>query len=122
MADVVLDQLDPAGVGKFEKESRILFTPAEPPFPHVVLSGSVFGIEHSIYGNIQTDENTKDTTIQLVVGPWWKHLQKVVAHVAIGEYYSSNPDQDDHMRWGIHQLTFTEKGGATGGPNASEKR
>jgi hypothetical protein len=118
---IVLDQLDPAAEGTFENESRILFTPAAPPFPHVVFSGSVSGLEN-IYGNILTDDDSRDTEVHLVVGPWWKHLQNVVAHVAIGEYYSSNPDQDDFMRWGSQKVRFTEKLGEIGTPNAGEKR
>lgn len=126
---LVLDSLLPVGDVKFAKESRIGFTapagPSQPPFQHVVFQGSVLNIIHTgddINADAGSDADVINNLIHLVVGPWWGDLQKVVPHVTIGEYYSSNPDQDDYMRWSIQGLTFTKKAGAIGSPNAGEKR
>ncbi|MDJ0835570.1 MAG: hypothetical protein QNK37_03580 [Acidobacteriota bacterium] len=92
----------------YEPEYRLQFLTKSPPYPHVVVQGSV-NLGTDLMGN---DDETIDNEydVRLLVGPYWKHLRNVVPSVTINGYWNSNADEDDQQKWDVWGLTWDTVG------------
>ena len=53
---------------------------------------------------------SSDLDVRMLVGPFWRDVRSVVPKVTIDGFYSTNPDQDDYMRWKVRDLTWDTGG------------
>ena len=102
--------------GDFEPEHRGLYQPETEAHVGVIVQGSVVT---ELDGN-ENDQVVESYDVRMLVGPLWQDVQSVVPKVTIDGFHSSNPDQDNFMRWTILNLTWDTVGEF--GPNQNELR
>ncbi len=119
MPDTIIYEPAP---GLYEAEHRGLYTPNPTAHTGVIIQGA---ISSDPYGNMvggDWDVDWMKYDVRLMVGPYWKHVDSVVPKVTIDGYYSTNPDQDDLMRWGIYNLRWDTVGEFGPGQNEHQIR
>ena len=102
----------------FEAEHRGFYQPETEAHVGVIVQGNV-GTLTLLMGN-EDDALPKVYDVRLLVGPFWQDVRSVVPKVTINGFYSTNPDQDDFMRWGVTNLSWDTVGEF--GPNQNELR
>ena len=58
--------------------------------------------------------------VRLLVGPYWQDVNSVVPKVTVDGISSTNPDEDDFMKWKVSGLTWDTLGEF--GPGMNELR
>jgi hypothetical protein len=101
----------------WDKEHRHLFSGVNPSWDHVIFSGST-----NIAGS-QGEPGDKwiENTYHLIVGPWWKDVQRVVPYVTMNGFANDNWDEVDKAGWNISDLDWDTVGGTTQ-PHINEER
>ena len=105
----------------FEGEWRSFYQPEVEAHVGVIVQGSVDTIL-KLKGN-EDDEITETHDVRLEVGPFWEGtagVLSVVPKVTIDGFFSTNPDQDDHMLWEVKNLSWDTVGEF--GPGQNELR
>ncbi len=102
----------------FEAEYRGRYQPLPVSHVGVIVEGSV-GFLSTLVGN-SDDAKINTYDMRLLVGPYWRNVESCVPKVTIDGFYSSNPDEDDFMRWRVRDLTWTTQGEF--GPSQDELR
>jgi hypothetical protein len=103
---------------KFEAEHRGLYQPETESHVGVIVQGCV-DTGGNLIGN-EDDSVSETYDVRLLVGPFWQGVSNVVPKVTIDGFYSSNPDEDDYMRWEVQNLSWDTVGEF--GPNQDELR
>jgi hypothetical protein len=92
----------------FEAEHRGRYQPVPTSHVGVIVQGST-GFGGYMLGN--DDDSEFDTyDVRMLVGPFWRDVRSVVPKVTVDGFYSTNPDQDDYMRWKVRDLTWDTGG------------
>lgn len=94
--------------GSFEPEHRGLYGTDPAAHIGVIVQGSVFPPNGTFKGAAGDEFAVYE--VHLLVGPFWRHVQSVVPSVTVNGFYSSNPDQDDFMRWHVDHLRWDTEG------------
>jgi len=102
----------------FEAEHRAIFQPEFDAHDGAIVQGTVG--TPGIFKGADDDDDIALYHVRMLVGPFWKDVQSVVPKVTIDGFFSSNPDQDDNMRWTVQGLEWDTVGEF--GPNNDELR
>lgn len=111
----IIIEMPPQGV--FDAEHRGFFQPEIEDHVGVIVQGSVD--TRDILKGDDSDQVIVSHDIRMVVGPFWRQISTVVPKVTVDGFDSTNPDQDDFMRWEITSLRWMKDGPL--GPNDEDR-
>ena len=101
-----------------EDEHRGFFQPETEAHVGVIVQGSVDTLD-LLKGN-ESDDVVETYDVFMWVGPYWTDVASVVPKITIDGVFSSNPDQDDFIKWEVRNLKWDAPDGE--GPNDNFQR